>query len=86
MLACSRSRLKTPAQPMAAGGVSVSDSGGGPLLRGRPPHATELTVGFYCVGIQLSEVGLRGWQSKERRLASDIAKAFEGHGLDVFPT
>ena len=68
---------------MAAGGVSVSDSGGGPLLRGRPPYATELTVGFYCVGIQLSEVGLPGWQSKERRLASDIAKAFEGHGLDV---
>ena len=43
----------------------------------------KLTVGFYNVGIQLSEVGGRGWQIKEHRLASDLAKAFEVHALDI---
>ena len=40
-------------------------------------------MGFYNVGIQFSEVRGRGWRNKERRLALDLAKAFEVHALDI---
>ena len=43
----------------------------------------KLTVGFYNVGIQLSEVGGQGWQIKDHLLADDLAKAFEVHALDI---
>ena len=50
-------------------------------LRRRPIE--KLTVDFYNVGIQLSEVGGQGWQIKDRLLADDLAKAFEVHELDI---
>ena len=76
------------AQPASAPGgaaqpTSSSSGAAQPTFSALPANTTELTVGFYNVGIQFSEVGGRGWKIKERRLASDLAKAFEVHALDI---
>ena len=42
-----------------------------------------MTVGFYNVAIKVSEIGREGWEIKEGRLASDLAKAFTVHALDM---
>ena len=42
-----------------------------------------LTVGFYNVNIHLYTIDDRGWNILERRLASDIGKAFKVHALDI---
>ena len=67
-----------PASEPGGAAQSASSSSGA-----NATDATELTVGFYNVGIQLSEVGGRGWKMSERRLASDLAKAFKVHALDI---
>ena len=48
-----------------------------------PDTAVELTVGFYSVGIQLSEVRAKNWMEQEILLIADIVKAFGTHALDV---
>ena len=48
-----------------------------------PDNAPELAVGFYNVGIQLSEVNGKKWKIKERLLRQDIVEAFDVHELDV---
>jgi endonuclease/exonuclease/phosphatase family metal-dependent hydrolase len=45
--------------------------------------ASELTVAFYNVGIQMAEIGAKKWEAKERRLAADIVKAIKVHELDI---
>ena len=71
-------------EPGGAAQPTWSSSGAAqPTFSALPANTTELTVGFYNVAIQLSEVGGRGWKIKERRLASDLAKAFEVHALDI---
>ena len=45
--------------------------------------AVELTVGFYSVGIQLSEVRAKHRMMQEILLIADIVKAFGTHALDV---
>ena len=64
--------------PDSAPAQSASAPGGAaqPTFSALPDDASELTVAFYNVGIHLSEVDGRGWQIKERRSASDLAKAF----------
>ena len=47
-----------------------------PTFSALADDASELTVAFYNVGIHLSDIDGRGWQIKERRSASDLAKAF----------
>ena len=76
------------AQPTSAPGdaaqpTSSSSGASQPTFSALPANTTELTVGFYNVGIQLSEVGGRRWKIIERRLASDLATAFEVHALDI---
>ena len=46
-------------------------------------NAPELTVGFYNLGIQLSEFGGPKWKKKEPKLSSDLVKAFVTHELDI---
>ena len=48
-----------------------------------PDDASELTVGFYNIGIQLSEVGGSKWKTREQRLREDIIKAADTHALDI---
>ena len=67
----------------AAQPASSSSGAAQPTFSALPANTTELTVGFYNVAIQLSEVGGIRWKIKERRLASDLAKAFEVHALDI---
>ena len=71
--------------PRPPGMPSMVRPGGAaqPTFSALPANTTELTVGFYNVGIHFSEVGGRGWKIKERRLASDLARAFEAHALDI---
>ena len=45
--------------------------------------ASELTVAFYNMGIQMPEIGAKRWEAKERRLAADIVKAIKVHELDI---
>ena len=54
-----------------------------PTVSELPDNAAELTVGFYNVGIQVSELQTKNWKMKERVLIADILKAFNTHGLDV---
>ena len=44
---------------------------------------TTLAVGFYNVVVCLNEIDARGWKIKQRRLKTDIAKAFKHHALDI---
>ena len=48
-----------------------------------PESTKELAVGFYNVVVCLEEIGERGWKMKQRRLKTDIVRAFEDHALDV---
>ena len=48
-----------------------------------PESTKELAVGFYNVVVCLDEIGARGWKMKQRRLKTDIVKAFDVHALDV---
>ena len=48
-----------------------------------PANAAQLTVGFYNVGIQLTELSERKWSSKQSLLKADILKAFDTHVLDI---
>ena len=48
-----------------------------------PDNAAQLTVAFYNVGIQGSELGGKIWRTKEPRLKADILKAFNTHVLDI---
>ena len=48
-----------------------------------PATAAQLTVGFYNVGIQLTELSGRKWSSKQSLLKADILKAFDTHVLDI---
>ena len=63
----------------------ASSSGGAaqPTFLTLPANTTELTVGFYNVSISVEEINERGWKTKERKLASDLAKAFQAHTLDI---
>jgi hypothetical protein len=48
-----------------------------------PDNAAQLTVAFYNVGIQVSELEGKNWKTKEGRLQADILKAFNTHALDI---
>ena len=48
-----------------------------------PDTAVELTVGFYSVGIQLSEARAKHKIVLVFRLLADIAEAFDTHALDI---
>ena len=48
-----------------------------------PRDASELTVAYYNVGIDESQVGAKSWKDKEKALAKDIVKAVNVHGLDI---
>jgi hypothetical protein len=79
--------MSQPAWHGSASGAAQPDSSAGgaaqPTFSALPDSASELTVGFYNVGIQLSEFGGKKWKMKERRLAADIFKAFDLHALDL---
>ena len=62
---------------------SLSDGAEQPMVCRLPECTTTLAVGFYNVVLCLNEIGERGWKMKERRLKTDIAKAFQHHALDV---
>ena len=62
------------------------DSSAGPALltfAELPDNVAQLTVAFYNVGIQVSELEGKNWKTKEGRLQADILKAFNMHGLDI---
>ena len=67
----------------AAQPTSLSDGAEQPIFCQLPESTTELAVGFYNVVVCLNEIDGRGWKIKERRLKTDIAKAFQHHALDV---
>ena len=48
-----------------------------------PDDTSEMTVGFYNVGIQLNDVGRKNWRRKEAALKQDIIHAFLWHELDM---
>ena len=48
-----------------------------------PANTARLTVGFYNVGIQFTELSGKKWASKQRFLKADILKAFDTHVLDI---
>ena len=48
-----------------------------------PANTARLTVGFYNVGIQLTELSGKKWPSKQSALKADIIKAFDTHVLDI---
>ena len=65
------------AQPTSTDGAAQ------PIFSELPDDASELTVAFYNVGINLSQVGTKHWKSKEKALAADIDEAANVHGLDI---
>ena len=48
-----------------------------------PETTKELAVGFYNVVVCLHEIDAKCWKIKQRRLRTDIVKAFDVHALDV---
>ena len=54
-----------------------------PTCSALPDDASELTVAFYNVGIQLSQVGTKKWKTTEKKLAADIVEAASVHALDI---
>ena len=54
-----------------------------PTFTQLPDDTSELTVGFYNVGIQLQTVRGRNWGKKERALKQDIVNAFTWHELHM---
>ena len=44
---------------------------------------SELTVGFYSVGIRASEVGNTNWQHKREALKQDVVNTFQLHCADM---
>ena len=75
--------LQLPRDDEQGGGASLSDGAEQPIFCQLPETTTELAVGFYNVVVCLNEINERGWKIKERRLKTDIAKAFQHHALDV---
>ena len=67
----------------AAQPTLLSDGAEQPTLCQLPESTKELAVGFYNVVLCLDEIGKEGWKQKQRRLKTDIAKAFNVHALDV---
>ena len=54
-----------------------------PFLIKLPDGTTELRVGFYNVGIHVSEVGGAKRPRKKQALKHDLVRAFIKHGLNV---
>ena len=76
------------AQPALAsdGAAQPSSLPGGaeqPSFTQLSDDTSELTVGFYNMGIQLAELGKKGWKKKEEALKQDIIKAFVLHDLHM---
>ena len=67
----------------AAQPTLLSDGAEQTMLCELPESTKELAVGFYNVGVCVDEIGERGWKIKQRRLKTDIVKAFDVHALDV---
>jgi hypothetical protein len=60
-----------------------SSCGAAKFLSELPADTVRLTVGFYNVGIQFTELAGKKWLLKQSRLRADIVKAFDTHGLDI---
>ena len=60
-------------QPTRRGGAEQ------PTFTQLPDDASELTVGFYNVGIQLQTVRGKNWRKKERELKQDVVNSFTLH-------
>jgi hypothetical protein len=60
-----------------------SSCGAAKFLSELPADTARLTVGFYNVGIQFTELAGKKWLLKQSRLRADIVKAFDTHGLDI---
>ena len=54
-----------------------------PTFTQLPEGTSELTVGFYNVGIQLQVVRGKNWGKKERALKQDVVNAFTRHELHM---
>ena len=77
-------RHRVEASSASSAAQHASEQGGAAqhTFPARPAKKTELTVGFYNVGIWFSEVGnSASWE--QSLLAKDLVKAFEDHALDV---
>ena len=76
-----------PGSPSSFDGAAQPSSRRGgaeqPTFTQLPDDTSELTVGFYNVGIQLQMVRGKHWPQKEQTLKQDIVKAFDVHALDV---
>ena len=76
-----------PGSPSSFDGAAQPSSRRGgaeqPTFTQLPDDTSELTVGFYNVGIQLQEVRGKHWPKKEQTLKQDIVKAFMRHELHM---
>ncbi len=62
---------------------SAAGGAGQPTYSALPDDAFELTIAFYNVGINSSQVRGKRWASTEQKLATDIVNAANLHGLDM---
>ena len=82
--------MAQPWQPVCPSGFDAaaqpsSRRGGAeqPTFTQLPDDTSELTVGFYNVGIQLQMVRSKNWGKKERALKQDVVNAFTRHELHM---
>ena len=61
----------------------VPDGAAQPTVVELSDKAVEVTVAFYNLGIQLTEIKAKKWHLKEAKLRKDIVAAFHNHSLDM---
>ena len=75
--------LKMHTEDREQGGSAAFSYGTEQPVVSKLPGTTELVVGFYNVVVCLNEIDGGCRNTKERRLRTDVAKAFQHHALDV---
>ena len=76
-------RVLLSAQGGAAQPASSPGGAEQPIVSEVPDDAFELTVAFYNVGLQASQVNSKKWPDREAKLANDIINAAKNHKLDI---
>ena len=73
----------SPESSCGAAQSTIADLAAQTTFSELPAHIAQLTVGFYNVGIQVSELSGKKWSTKQSHLKADIIKAFDTHVLDI---
>ena len=73
----------SPESSCGAAQSTIADLAAQTTFSELPANIAQLTVGFYNVGIQFSELSGKKWSTKQSHLKADIIKAFDTHVLDI---